>query len=143
MNSQEIADRLEIGELLARYVLAVDGGDWDLLDTVFTPDATIDYSASGGARGDRETMKRWLAEVLVAWPGRQHLIGAVTVTVGGDEATVRAAFADTLAPTRSMIAADAKGFLRGGGWYNHRLTRTAEGWRSRELVQEQAWRTVS
>jgi hypothetical protein len=81
--------------LLARYVLAVDGGDWDLLDTVFTPDATIDFSASGGAKGDRETIKRWLADVLAAWPGRQHLIGAVTVALGGDEATARAA-----SPTR-------------------------------------------
>jgi hypothetical protein len=121
----------------------VDLGDWDLFDTVFTPDATIDFSASGGAKGDRETIKRWLAEVLVAWPGRQHLIGAVTVALDGDEATVRASFADTLAPAQSMIASDTKGFVRGGGWYNHRLTRTAAGWRSRELVQEQAWRTIT
>jgi hypothetical protein len=138
-----MADRWEIGELLARYALAVDGGDWDLLDTVFTPDAEIDFSASGGARGDRETIKRWLAEVLAAWPGRQHLIGSVAVVVGGDEATVTASFADTLAPAQSMIRADAKGVIRGGGCYHHRLTRTAEGWRSRELVQEQAWRTIT
>jgi hypothetical protein len=42
-----------------------------------------------------------------------------------------------------MIPADAKGFVRGGGWYHHRLIRTADGWRSRELVQKQAWRTIS
>lgn len=47
---QEIADRLELGELLARYVRAVDGGDWALLDSVFTADAVIDFSATGGIR---------------------------------------------------------------------------------------------
>jgi hypothetical protein len=142
MDVQEIADRLALGELLARYVRAVDGGDWPLLDSVFVPDAIIDFSATGGVRGDRETVKRWLAEVLAAWPGRQHLIGAVTMTVDGDEARLSASFADTLAPSRSTIAATKPGFVRGGGWYHHRLIRTPDGWRSRELVQEQSWRTI-
>jgi SnoaL-like domain len=140
---QEIADRLEIGELLARYVRAVDGGEWALLDSVFTEDATIDFSATGGVRGDREAIKRWLAEVLAAWPGRQHLIGAATMSVDGDEARVSASFADTLAPSRSTVAATEPGFIRGGGWYHHRLIRTPDGWRSRELIQEQSWRTFA
>lgn len=142
MDVQELSDRLEIGELLARYALAVDHGDWDLLDTVFTPDALIDFTASGGGRGDRAEIKRWLAETLKAWPGRLHLIASTTITVDGDSATVTAAFADTLSPTRAMTAADTPGLIHGGGRYQHRLTRTGDGWRSRELVQEQAWRTI-
>ncbi|MER5623339.1 nuclear transport factor 2 family protein [Streptosporangium sp. NPDC002544] len=142
MRAQEMADRLEIGELLARYAYAVDTGDWERLDLVFTPDAVIDYTSAGGIRGSRDEARRWLAEVLPTWPGRQHLIGVMTIRFDGDEAAVTASFTDTLAPSREMIAADTAGLIRGGGWYHHRLVRTMYGWRSRELIEEQTWRTV-
>jgi hypothetical protein len=143
---QELSDRLLIGEVLARYTLGIDTGQWDLLDTVFTPDAVVDYTSAGGVKGVRDEVKGWLAEVLPTWPGRQHLIGAVSVSVDGDgdgdEAIVTASFTDTLAPTRDAISASAPGLIRGGGWYHHRMTRTPDGWRSRELVEEQLWRTM-
>ncbi|GII00227.1 hypothetical protein Pta02_22350 [Planobispora takensis] len=142
MRQQEIADRLEIGDVLARYAYSIDTGDWQRLDLVFTPDAVIDYTAAGGIRGTREEARAWLAEVLSHWPGRQHLIGATSVRFEGNEAVVTASFTDTLAPSREMVAADAAGLIRGGGWYHHRMVRTVYGWRSRELVEEQAWRTA-
>ncbi|MGW0199107.1 nuclear transport factor 2 family protein [Nonomuraea sp. NPDC003201] len=142
MDTQEIADRLEITGLLARYTRAIDSGQWDLLDEVFSPDAVIDYRATGGIRGTRDEVKAWLAEVLPHWPGRLHLIGAPTIDFQDGEARVSAPFTDTLAPTRDMVTADTQGFLHGGGWYHHRLRRTSGGWRSVELVEEQAWRTA-
>jgi hypothetical protein len=142
MDAQEIADRLEIADLLARYSRAIDSGEWDLLDEVFSPDAVIDYRSAGGIRGTRDEVKSWLAGVLPHWPGRLHLIGAARVDLAGDRARVSAPFTDTLAPTRDMADADAKGFLHGGGWYHHRLRRTPDGWRSEELVEEQSWRTA-
>ncbi|MER6580441.1 nuclear transport factor 2 family protein [Nonomuraea sp. NPDC001023] len=142
MDVQEIADRLEITGLLGRYSLAVDSGEWDLLDEVFSPEAVIDYRSAGGIRGGLAEVKSWLAEVLPHWPGRLHLIGAARIVLAGDEARVSAPFTDTLAPTRDMVAADAKGFLHGGGWYHHRMRRTSDGWRSQELVEEQSWRTA-
>lgn len=39
---QALADRAEIDDLLTRYSYAVDGREFDRLDTVFTPDAQID-----------------------------------------------------------------------------------------------------
>ncbi|MFG1708952.1 nuclear transport factor 2 family protein [Nonomuraea sp. M3C6] len=142
MDAKEIADRLEISDLLARYTHAIDSGRWELLDEVFTEDATIDYSSSGGIRGTRDEAKTWLADVLSHWPGRLHLIGAATIDFHDGEASVRAPFTDTLAPTRQMVAAGTEGFLHGGGWYHHRLRRTPDGWRSTELVEEQSWRTA-
>ncbi|MEV3983584.1 nuclear transport factor 2 family protein [Nonomuraea sp. NPDC049758] len=142
MDVQEIADRLEITDLLARYSRAVDSGEWDLLDEVFSPEAVIDYRSAGGIRGGLAEVKSWLAEVLPHWPGRLHLIGAPRIVLTGDEARVSAPFTDTLAPTRDMAAADAKGYLHGGGWYHHRMRRTSGGWRSQELVEEQSWRTA-
>ncbi|MFI7420802.1 nuclear transport factor 2 family protein [Nonomuraea sp. NPDC049684] len=142
MDVQEIADRLEITDLLARYSRAVDSGEWDLLDEVFSPEAVIDYRSAGGIRGGPAEVKSWLAEVLTHWPGRLHLIGAARIVLTGDEARISAPFTDTLAPTRDMAAADTKGFLHGGGWYHHRMLRTSDGWRSQELVEEQCWRTA-
>ncbi|WP_424533937.1 nuclear transport factor 2 family protein [Sphaerisporangium viridialbum] len=139
----EIADRLEIADVLARYAYAVDSGDLDRLDSVFTEDALIDYTSAGGVRGPREEVKAWLADVLRHWPGRLHLIGAMSIRFeGGDEAVVAASFADTLSPSREAVAADTSGVIQGGGWYHHRMVRTPSGWRSRELVEEQTWRTM-
>ncbi|MEV0195647.1 nuclear transport factor 2 family protein [Nonomuraea sp. NPDC050691] len=149
MDLCETADRLEIVDVLGRYARAVDSGRWDLLDDVFTPDAVIDYRSAGGIRGTRAEVTAWLAEVLSGWPGRLHLIGSVTITFDGpgpegrDEAAVSAAFTDTLAPSREMVSARTAGLLRGGGWYHHRVCRTSGGWRSRELVEEQSWRTIT
>jgi hypothetical protein len=142
MTLREISDRIEIGELLARYALSVDTGRWSLLDTVFTPDAVLDYSSAGGAKGPLPVVRAWLTEMLPTWPGRQHLIGAVAIALDGDQAGVTASFTDTLAPSRDAIMADAKGLLRGGGYYHHRMIRTKQGWRSREVVLEQLWRVM-
>ncbi len=51
MSLQEISDRLEIQELLVDYTQAIDRRQWDGLDDVFTADAFIDYSETGGSVG--------------------------------------------------------------------------------------------
>ncbi|GAA2389085.1 nuclear transport factor 2 family protein [Nonomuraea africana] len=142
MDEREVADRLEIAGVLARYARAIDTGEWDGLSAVFTADAVIDYRAAGGIAGGLAEVRAWLAEVLPHWPGRLHLIGAPVIDFVGGEAVVLAPFTDTLSPSREMVAAGAKGFCQGGGWYHHRMVRTPSGWRSRELVEEQAWRTI-
>jgi len=43
MDPPEVADKLEIYELLGAYARAVDTKDWALYRSVFTPEATIDY----------------------------------------------------------------------------------------------------
>jgi len=48
---QQVSDRIEIDDLLIRYTKAIDDKDWALLDTVFVPDADIDYTTSGGIAG--------------------------------------------------------------------------------------------
>jgi hypothetical protein len=139
---QELSDRAAIGELLARYAHAVDDGDWDLLDTVFTADAEIDLSAPGGPRSTRAEVKAWLAATLTTWPGRQHLLGLASISLAGDRATARATFTDTLSPSRDIIDDGTPGFIRGGGSYHHDLVRTPEGWRSHRMTIEQQWRTM-
>jgi hypothetical protein len=74
MNIGEISDRFEIQDLLVRYADAIDRKDFDQLDSVFAPDAVIDYTAFGGIAGNYPKIKAWLAKVLAPLPGFQHLV---------------------------------------------------------------------
>ncbi|WP_207917165.1 nuclear transport factor 2 family protein [Rhizobium sullae] len=53
---QEISDRLEIEELLVRYCYAVDDRDWKAYRNVFTLDAVLDDTATGGSRAVWKSM---------------------------------------------------------------------------------------
>ena len=81
MDLQEISDRLEIEGVVIRYTRGIDTGEWDLLDTVFTPDAEIDYTESGGIAERYPAVKPWLAEVLPAFfPKRMHSLHQLDIT---------------------------------------------------------------
>jgi hypothetical protein len=43
----EVADRLEIEQVIARYVHALDARDYDILDDVFLPDTRFDLTEAG------------------------------------------------------------------------------------------------
>lgn len=132
MDLQALSDRLEIQDLLTRYAHAVDTKDWDLYRTVFTPDAHIDYESAGGIKGDVETVVAWLSDALSNFPKTQHLVSNIDTRLDGDGATVRAMFYNP------MVMKNGANFFC-GGYYNHELVRTAEGWRSRRLVEESTW----
>ncbi len=143
MDLQELSDRAEITDVLTRYTRAIDTGDWDKLDTVFTADADIDYTGSGGIAGTFETIKPWLAEVLPAFfPRRMHTIGQVDIDLRGDEADVTAYFHNPMPLERP--GDDGQGvtvIVEIGGYYHHTMTRTADGWRSRTLREEVVWKS--
>jgi hypothetical protein len=140
---QDALARLDIEEVLIRYTRAIDTDEWDALDSVFTPDAEIDYTQSGGIAGDYPTVKAWLTEMLPLFPKRMHTLGQVDVRHSGDVpgepdvAVVAAYFHNpmTLAqPDGSELLVEV------GGIYHHEMVRTGEGWRSRRLVEELVWK---
>ncbi|MDO9456655.1 nuclear transport factor 2 family protein [Nocardioides sp.] len=139
MDLQEISDRMEIVDVITRYTRAIDAGDWDKLDTVFTDDARIDYTESGGIDGGFAEVKPWLAEMLPAFfPQRMHTIGQVEIVFDGpDEAAVVAYF------DNPMPMDDGHGgtkIVEIGGLYHHDVVRTPYGWRSRRLHEQVVWK---
>src|SRR3954466_8968693 len=92
LDAQRLSDRIEIDDLITSYTVAIDTGDWDRLDEVFTPDAQIDYTATGGIAAGYPEGKSWLAEMLPIFPRRMHPLGQVESRVDGDEASVAAYF---------------------------------------------------
>lgn len=131
-----ISDRLEIEELLTRYTRAIDAGEWDRLDAVFTADARIDYTATGGIAASYAEVKPWLAEMLPIFPRRMHTLGQVESQVSGDRAVVTAYFHN---PMILLPPDGTEQLWEFGGIYHHQLVRTVDGWRSRELVEELVW----
>jgi hypothetical protein len=133
----EISDRLEVEALLTRYTRAIDTGDWDRLDMVFTPDAQIDYTATGGIAASYAEVKPWLAEMLPLFARRMHTIGQVDTVVDGDRATVAAYFDNPMV----LVQPDGSELLvEFGGIYHHELVRTPDGWRSERLIEELVWK---
>ncbi|MBC9732690.1 nuclear transport factor 2 family protein [Nocardioides marmotae] len=138
MDLQELSDRTEIAAVLTRYTRAIDTGEFDRLATVFTPDAQIDYTESGGIAGGYAEVAPWLAEVLPAFfPRRMHTLGQVAIELAGDEAEVAAYFHNPMPVTGEDGAERVVEF---GGIYHHRMVRTPDGWRSRELREEIVWK---
>jgi SnoaL-like domain len=140
MNLVELSDRAEIADVLTRYTIAVDTDAWDLLDEVFTPDAHIDYSESGGIIGNFSETKAWLAEVLPKFSiKRMPTLGQIAAAFaeGRDEAEVTAYF------NNPMVVSDGKGgqrLVEIGGIYHHHFVRTLAGWRSRRLHEQMVWK---
>lgn len=139
MDIQRLIDRAEIADALTRYTLAVDTGDWDALDTVFTPDAAIDYSESGGTVGAFPEVKAWLAEMLPAFSSRRlHTVGQISYAFSSsaEEAEVIAYFDN---PMVISDGSDGERVVEVGGLYRHAFVRTPQGWRSRKLHEEVTW----
>ena len=132
MSLAELADRFAIRDLIVRYANALDTRRFELLDELFTPDAYIDYRATGGIDGRYPQIRGWLPGAVSAFPHMCHLVGNIGVTLAGDEAR-----ATTLCLNPVVVpGADSHQqvmFL--AMWYRDRLLRTAAGWRMSERVQ--------
>jgi 3-phenylpropionate/cinnamic acid dioxygenase small subunit len=135
MHVQDVLDKIEIGELLARYARGVDTKDWELWKTVFTADAMLDYSSAGVISGGRDQVAAWFAENFVAIPMTQHFISNIEIELDGNRAKVRAMFYN---PMQLPGMADLSYC---GGYYHHDMIRTPDGWKSELLVEENLWFT--
>jgi hypothetical protein len=136
LSLQEISDRLEIQDLLARYSDAIDRRDLGALDAFFTADAVVDYSEFGGPRGDLTTIKTFLAEVLPLHAGHYHLVGSTVIDLAGDEATVR-----SICHNPMILDEGERGrrIYLCGLWYRDSMVRTPDGWRIRERYEEKCF----
>lgn len=133
---QQLADRFEIEDVLTRYAWAIDSKNFDELDDVFTPDAHVDYTSSGGEAGAYPQIKAWLAKVLPHFPAYQHHVTNKQITIDGDKATSRAEFYNP------MIMAKPDGttsIFFVGGEYHDELVRTSQGWRISDRLEKSIW----
>ena len=137
LSLQELSDRAEIQDVIVRYGWAIDTKDWELLDTVFTDDAYVDYSSNpGGKEGPYKQVRGWLEKMLSAFPITQHLMSNIDVKLDGDYATARTMV------TNPQGAATREGplhFFYVGARYDDQFVRTADGWRIQRRVETTLW----
>lgn len=132
----QAVDRLEIQNILTRYCTAIDSKRYEMLDEVFTPEAFIDYTSAGGAKGQFPEIREWLESTLVLFPVTQHVVSNFDIVVRGDEATSRCVFFN---PMGLGLPDGTVRMLFFGGYYNDRLVRTGAGWRIIERIEESTW----
>ena len=131
--SDEISDRIGIADCMARYAEAVDGHDWDLLDTVFLPDAPCDYSEVASFRGTATELKAWLAAHMPPPGLYYHLLGPPQVKLDGDVARV-------VTPCLNPMPVGEGSTALLGHWYRDTMVRTADGWRIADRYFSVTWR---
>ena len=133
LSPQEISDRFEINDLMLRYARAIDTQDYGLLDTCFLPDAHVDYVSSGGIKGKYPEVRAWLEKALSPFAAMMHFVGSTTLDLDGDAASAR------------TYVINPMGFAKPDGnlhvftvcaHYVDKLTRTADGWRIAERIEE-------
>ena len=137
LSLQEMSDRVEIQDVLTRYCYAVDDRDWDGYRRLFTQDAVIDDTITGGIKSGVEEhvvyLKQALSQVLMS----QHAISTIMVELSGDIAEVRM---HCSCPIVMETAQDKNHVMFQGLWYRDSLVRTDEGWKIRSLVEEGYWK---
>lgn len=131
---RDIQDRLEIQDLLFLYAQMVDRRQWEHMDEVFTPDASIDYVSSGGIAGPYRSTLEWLNRALEPWPLNLHHVTNVRIELDGDRAHSSCQFH---APMGRVEEGGSHLVITNAGYYHDDLVRTEAGWRIQRRVCDQ------
>jgi ketosteroid isomerase-like protein len=133
----DLEDRLAINQVLDTYARGIDDRDWDLVLSVFTDDAFLDYTAFSGPKGPRDDVIMWVQDMLTSFVMSQHLITNRLITIDGDDAVVAA---ELLAIMGMPGAAPGKmSMMHTGGQYHDRLVRTSDGWKISKRTCDRGW----
>lgn len=125
---QQLSDRMEIEDLITEYADAIDTGQVDRLDAVFTEDAWIDYSPMGGAVGHYPEVKRFLQEALPVFQATQHMIANYLIKLDGDKASGKIMCFNPMQLANDGNSPSLPVFFL-GLWYLDEYVKTADGWR--------------
>jgi 3-phenylpropionate/cinnamic acid dioxygenase small subunit len=128
LSIQEISDRIEIQELITRYTYALDKRDWDTWESLFVPDAQIDYTETGAIAGSVKEVREWLEKTMPIFRTYQHMVASILIDfdADGDAASVR-----TMCHNPLVLdgPADESRIFFCYVWYQDRVVRTTDGWR--------------
>lgn len=112
MEPQEIADVVEVQQLLARYAVGMTRDDIEAVIEVFTPDGTY------RAFGDTYSLEDF-PRLVAAAPKGLFLVGPAQLDLRGDEGT----------GMQPLCFVDQTDHAMRIGWYSDTYKRTPDGWR--------------
>jgi uncharacterized protein (TIGR02246 family) len=117
---QRLLDRVEIGELSARYNRAIDDLDGPVVAAMFTEDGVFDLG-NGRPREGRESIEKLVQRIPY---GTVHVTADAVIAIDGDEASQECTL---LLCKRQKDRAETSYWL--SGRYQDKLLRTDQGWR--------------
>ena len=128
-----------IGELLARFLLAVDDHEWATVAACLDDSVRRDYRSLTGAEPDELPGPALAAEwraMLEGLTGHQHLLGPAVVDADGDSARASAQVIGT-----HVLDGDPGSPWTVGGTYRFTLRRDGERWRIAAITLDVRWQT--
>lgn len=136
MNST--TDRDEIIDVVNRIGLMADRRDWQACRNAFSERVKIDYTSLSGGQpatvNADDLVKGWETFFSKTFKATQHLIGTHAATVTGDTAICLSNF------QAHHVYLDAqKETWTLGGFYEHGLVRTPQGWRVSRMKMTWTW----
>lgn len=134
-DQHDLADRAAISDVLDDYALAIDSRDWDLLETLFTGDAQLDYTESGVPAGGRDEVLASIRQILPSVALTQHVLTNRRIRVSGDAAEARTELLNPLL----FSGDDGTQLMLLGGVYEDRFRRTDDGWKIEARVHRASW----
>lgn len=125
-------DILLVHQLLAQYGHVVDDRDWDRFDELFTPDATLDYTAAGATEvhSGLDAITGFFR--AANHPSAHHVLNVV-VTERDGEVRARSKF---LVPYTRETHTPKRWY---GGTYDDVVVRTDAGWRFASRICTGRW----
>lgn len=127
-----VADRLDVAEVLSRYAFGWDTRDFELVRSCFLPDAEISYSSLPPFPGGFSEFFALEVKNIQELVSTQHLIGNLAVSIDGDRATC-------ISYVQATHYAEEGEAWTTGGRYDDELVRTTEGWKIAKRRFERQW----
>ncbi|MET0658508.1 MAG: nuclear transport factor 2 family protein [Steroidobacteraceae bacterium] len=134
MNSDKIADRLEIEDVVTQSCVTVDQRNWKAYLDCFTADAQIDYTHRTSIVSPAEFAKR-SSGIVEKFSATQHFAMNSVVKVDGDAATSQV----YILAQHGGGAPDGRPRFIAGAIYSDQLERTTAGWRIRHRRADVVW----
>ena len=136
MTLQDISDKFEINELLARYCHALDQQNWEAFQAIFLADAILDFTAFGGPKGSPGELQEFFTPILSNLASTQHTVSTIKIDLAGDNATARSA---AIVPMTAKTPEGKESAFVSGLWYEDSLVRTSDGWKIKTRTQVRSW----
>lgn len=82
---RRLADIRAIEDLAIAYANALDTRDWARWESLFVPDAEIDYTSAGGISGNPAELAAWLPGAFAAFEWCMHSMSTHEITFDDDD----------------------------------------------------------
>jgi hypothetical protein len=137
---QRLEDRNDIIDTVISYAVSIDRADWVGYAATMTDPVHVDFSEAGLPAADfpRDQFVAFASDALDRWTARQHLSPNHQVVFDDTDPDQAICHSYMYAQHYRKDAVDGEFYLMRGS-YDHRMVRTADGWKIAGVTQHVSW----